>query len=99
MTEDAKTRLQDLLSDSVGEVAAGRVGQKLMEKALEERGKYYTDTGRPRNPLTEADYQVESLKEQLDEARQNRQQLEQSAEELRRVREDSARKACPSNEC
>lgn len=91
LTEDAKTRLQDLLSDSVGEVAAGRVGQKLMEKALEERGKYYTDTGRPRNPLTEADYQVESLKEQLDEARQNRQQLEQSAEELRRVREDSAR--------
>lgn len=91
LTEDAKARLQDLLSSTVGEVAAGRVGQKLMEMALEEKGKYYTDTGRPRNPLTETDNRVESLKEQVDEARQNRQQLEQSAEELRRVREDITR--------
>ena len=91
LTEDTKARLQDLLSATVGEVAAGRVGQKLMEMALEERGKYYTDTGRPRSPLTEADSKVEQFNEQLGEARHNREQLEQSADELSRVREDIAR--------
>ena len=91
LTKDAKARLQDLLSVTVGEVAAGPVGQKLMDMAQEERAKYYTDTGRPRSPLTEADNKVEQLSEQLEEARQNRQQLEQSAEELRRAREDIAR--------
>ncbi len=91
LTEDAKARLQDLLSATVGEVAAGRVGQKLMDMAQEERAKYYTDTGRPRSPLIETDNQVEHLKELLGEAKQNRQQLEQSAEELRRVREEIAR--------
>jgi len=91
LTEDAKARLQDLLSATVGEVAAGRVGQKLMEMALEERGKYYTDTGRSRSPLTEADDRVEDIEEQLNEASNNRRQLEQSAEDLRRVREDITR--------
>ncbi len=88
LTDDAKARLQELLSATVGEVAAGRIGQKLMEIALEERAKFYTETGRPRSPVTDAEQSVNNVSQDLVEARKNREQLEESADELRRVREE-----------
>ncbi len=91
LTTDARARLQDLLSTTVGEVAAGRLGQKLLEMAQEERSHFYTDTGRPKKPLTDAEETVNNAREQLKEATDRRDQLEESADELRRVREDIAK--------
>ena len=88
LTDDAKARLQDLLSATVGEVAAGRIGQKLLEMALEERAKFYTETERPRSPVTDAEQSVNNVNQDLEEARKNREHLEESADELRRIREE-----------
>ncbi|MDW7710649.1 MAG: hypothetical protein SCH98_09245 [Deferrisomatales bacterium] len=86
LNPDARSRLQDVLADSVGEVAAGPAGHALLEKAREQRAVFCTDGGQMRKPLTDAEAAVERARTELRQAWEARERVEKSSDELATLR-------------
>ncbi|TJY57202.1 hypothetical protein E4T66_17485 [Sinimarinibacterium sp. CAU 1509] len=59
INEDGKSRLQSRLSDEIGVAAIGETGQRLLELAEREYGRYFTATGQTGKTLTAALARVE----------------------------------------
>ncbi|MEZ5560047.1 MAG: AAA family ATPase [Pseudomonadales bacterium] len=85
--DDAQNRILGLLTDEIGEVAAGESGKRLLDRARIERDRYYTsDRGNEREPLTRARQTVQELEVRLTEATARRAALAQTADDLERAR-------------
>ncbi|MDY7092449.1 MAG: AAA family ATPase [Acidobacteriota bacterium] len=81
--------LQDRLSREVGEVAAGPLGQQLLERTRTEAARYLTEkTGRPTGELREAMTRRDELRERRDEAVAKREEAHALAETLARGRRE-----------
>jgi DNA repair exonuclease SbcCD ATPase subunit len=91
LNANARSRLQDILADSVGEVAAGQAGHALLEKAREQRAIFYTDGGQKRKRLTDAEAAVEGARTELRKAREAREQVVGASDELATLRLDLKR--------
>ncbi len=91
LNADARSRLQDVLADSVGEVGAGPAGHALLEKAREQRAVFYTDGGQKRKPLADAEAAVERTRAELQQAREARERVEKTSDELATLRLDLKR--------
>lgn len=88
---DAQRRIQDTLTDEVGEVTAGERGQRLLARARAQYERFYTSgRGAERGPLTEARERVAGLEQQLAAARAARDAVAADAEALARLRARAA---------
>jgi chromosome segregation ATPase len=89
--EAAETALQDRLTREIGEVAAGPLGQQVLERTRERYQRFYTlKTGAEREPLTAARAALADAAARYEEAIAQRQAVEDDAAALQRERDKEA---------
>lgn len=85
LNDETRARLQDALAVHVQEVASGRLGQRIVERADEERGRYWTATGKERGELLVAKERLEAATLSYERASARREQARAVADELARL--------------
>jgi hypothetical protein len=85
LNDDARARLGDALTVEVEEVAAGRVGQRVLERAEAERARYWTATGKERGELFAARERRSAAVTAVEEKTARRSQAHAAADELART--------------
>lgn len=84
---DSQNRILGLLTEEIGEAAAGESGKRVLALAEAERNRYYTaSTGKEKDTLTRPRENVAELEQRLAEAVVRRDALANAADELERAR-------------
>ena len=85
--ESSQTRIHDRLSQEIGEVAAGPLGQRVLAAAEEQKNRFFTaNRDAYKTTLTEPREAVADLRRRLEEAVARRDQVAADADELDRQR-------------
>ena len=85
--DDSQNRILGLLTEEIGEVAAGDSGKRVLALAEAERNRYYTaSTGKEKDTLTRPRQTVADLEKRYAEAVARRDALANAADELERAR-------------
>ncbi|MEQ8485812.1 MAG: hypothetical protein RIB46_15740 [Pseudomonadales bacterium] len=88
---EAQNRLLDALTREVGEVAAGAFGQRILARATEQVGRYYTEKTFAERPLLkDARAEVARLAQAADEAAAARAAIAEAADALQQARDKAA---------
>jgi chromosome segregation ATPase len=85
LNDDTRGRLGDALTVQVHEVAAGRIGQRVLERAEAERVRYWTSIGKERGELLLARERRSAAEAALEQRTARREQAHATADELERT--------------
>ena len=85
LNDESRGRLSDALTTQVAEVAKGRAGQRVLERAEAERARYWTPTWKERGELQAARERRDAAKVLLDQKATRRKEAHAAADELART--------------
>jgi len=90
LAETGREKLHTLLEKEIGEVVGGSLGQKIIQKAQEERGKLLTDGGKPKkhSRLYDALQEVDKTKDTYGQAKEKDAEYQQNIENLEKIRQE-----------